>query len=226
MDIPSYLLGKSAGGSGGTSDYVDLTNKPSINSVELVGNKTLEDLGISMPNVSGVYENSSTKPFVFDGKKKGIYFFRTAYDSQFYFKFKSSDTSAKSYSSESVIWLILNKDIVIDDLTANENFGYICSMNTFSGGLTVSLIKNSTTNTFPSGIGKGNLIIAKAQTIAGVKTFSSIPQQSTTTAPTLDAQFTNKKYVDDKLTTYAGYDATKTQVLKNINGTLTWVDEV
>lgn len=34
------------------------------------------------------------------------------------------------------------------------------------------------------------------------------------------------KYVDDKPTTYSGYDATKTQVLKNINGTLTWVDEV
>lgn len=33
------------------------------------------------------------------------------------------------------------------------------------------------------------------------------------------------KYVDDKPTTYTGYDATKTQVLKNINGTLTWVDE-
>lgn len=36
----------------------------------------------------------------------------------------------------------------------------------------------------------------------------------------------HKKYVDDKPTTYAGYDSTKTQVLKNINGTLTWVDEV
>ena len=35
----------------------------------------------------------------------------------------------------------------------------------------------------------------------------------------------HKKYVDDKPTTYTGYDATKTQVLKNINGTLTWVDE-
>ena len=34
-----------------------------------------------------------------------------------------------------------------------------------------------------------------------------------------------KKYVDDKVTTYSGYDATKTQVLKNVNGTLTWVDE-
>lgn len=45
-------------------------------------------------------------------------------------------------------------------------------------------------------------------------------------APTVDNNLTNKKYVDDLATTYAGYDATKTQVLKNINGTLTWVDEV
>ena len=43
--------------------------------------------------------------------------------------------------------------------------------------------------------------------------------------PTTNDQFTNKKYVDDLPTTYTGYDATKTQVLKNINGTLTWVDE-
>lgn len=33
-------------GSGGTTDYTQLTNKPQINSVELSGNKSLEDLGI------------------------------------------------------------------------------------------------------------------------------------------------------------------------------------
>ncbi len=33
--------------SGGTSDYSDLSNKPSINGVTLVGNKTTSDLGIS-----------------------------------------------------------------------------------------------------------------------------------------------------------------------------------
>lgn len=33
----------------GTMDYTELINKPSINSVELNGNKTLEDLGINMP---------------------------------------------------------------------------------------------------------------------------------------------------------------------------------
>lgn len=35
--------------SGGTSNYEELNNKPSINSVELVGNKTLEELGIEIP---------------------------------------------------------------------------------------------------------------------------------------------------------------------------------
>ena len=34
------------GGTGGTTDYSALTNKPQINSVELTGNKTLDDLGI------------------------------------------------------------------------------------------------------------------------------------------------------------------------------------
>lgn len=48
--------------------------------------------------------------------------------------------------------------------------------------------------------------------------------------PSRDNELTNKKYVDDTIKTHyekmTGYDATKTQVLKNINGTLTWVDEV
>lgn len=38
----------SGGGSGGgTTNYNDLSNKPSINGVELLGNKTSNDLGIS-----------------------------------------------------------------------------------------------------------------------------------------------------------------------------------
>lgn len=35
----------------------------------------------------------------------------------------------------------------------------------------------------------------------------------------------NKGVISSNLTTYSGYDATKTQVLKNVQGTLTWVDE-
>ena len=56
------------GGSGGTSDYTDLTNKPKINNVELKGNKSLNDLGIQpsgnyalkseIPDVSNFITNS------------------------------------------------------------------------------------------------------------------------------------------------------------------------
>lgn len=42
--------------SGGTSDYNDLTNKPSINGVELSGNKSLSDLGI---DISGKEDTSN-----------------------------------------------------------------------------------------------------------------------------------------------------------------------
>ena len=52
LDLPSYLMGKSRGGGGGTSDYSQLTNKPSINGVTLNGNKTGADLGL----ISGVYD--------------------------------------------------------------------------------------------------------------------------------------------------------------------------
>jgi len=47
--VPKYhYLGywSRSGGSGGTSDYTDLTNKPQINSVTLSGNKSFTDLGI------------------------------------------------------------------------------------------------------------------------------------------------------------------------------------
>lgn len=40
------ILGSGGGGTGGTTDYNTLTNKPQINGVELSGNKTSEDLGL------------------------------------------------------------------------------------------------------------------------------------------------------------------------------------
>ena len=43
---------QSGGGGGGTSNYNDLTNKPSINGTTLSGNKSLADLGIVIPTVN------------------------------------------------------------------------------------------------------------------------------------------------------------------------------
>lgn len=47
------------GGGGGTSDYSLLLNKPSINGVELSGNKTTADLGITIPSKTSDLTNDS-----------------------------------------------------------------------------------------------------------------------------------------------------------------------
>ena len=49
LNIPSEI--PESGGSGGTSDYSDLTNKPQINGVTLSGNKSLADLGIQPADI-------------------------------------------------------------------------------------------------------------------------------------------------------------------------------
>ena len=55
------LSGGLTAGAGGTSDYTDLENKPSINGVELLGNKTSSQLGLNnyndlenKPSINGV----------------------------------------------------------------------------------------------------------------------------------------------------------------------------
>ena len=52
-----------------------------------------------------------------------------------------------------------------------------------------------------------------------------LTQNTTSFTPSGDYNLVHKKYVDDLPKTYTGYDATKTQVLKNVNGTLTWQNE-
>lgn len=44
--VAARIAGKSGGGSGGTSDYSDLTNKPQINNTTLSGNKTGSEIGL------------------------------------------------------------------------------------------------------------------------------------------------------------------------------------
>ena len=43
----TYYITDGHGGGGGTSDYEDLDNKPSINNVTLSGNKTATQLGLA-----------------------------------------------------------------------------------------------------------------------------------------------------------------------------------
>ena len=58
-DTTSKSVTISATGGGGTSDYLQLSNKPKINGVELVDNTTTEDLGIVVPQYTSELENDS-----------------------------------------------------------------------------------------------------------------------------------------------------------------------
>ena len=59
----------------------------------------------------------------------------------------------------------------------------------------------------------------------GVLTFDSTPTQDSTNPVTSDGVYTALSGKQADITSISGYDATKTQTLKNVNGTLTWVDD-
>ena len=57
LDVVTLALAKDGGGGGGGSDsYNPLKDKPQVNGITLIGNKTSQDLGIS---VTGTYSNGN-----------------------------------------------------------------------------------------------------------------------------------------------------------------------
>lgn len=63
QDGDTLTINSTGGGSGGTSNYNDLTNKPKINNVELKGNKTSSDLGLitnAVDDLVNYYKKSET----------------------------------------------------------------------------------------------------------------------------------------------------------------------
>lgn len=59
IKIENNVISASGGGIGGTTDYELLENKPQINGVELLGNKSLTNLGIYIPTKTSELENDS-----------------------------------------------------------------------------------------------------------------------------------------------------------------------
>lgn len=66
VDLPVTLY--AGGGSGGTTDYDDLTNKPQIAGTTLTGNTSLATLGLTS-SVETQFSGSSTKSYVTRGEK-------------------------------------------------------------------------------------------------------------------------------------------------------------
>lgn len=61
-----YVRQHSGGGGGGTSNYNQLSNKPSINGVALTGNKTSEELNIGGGNIEYTPVDIASNKFTFN----------------------------------------------------------------------------------------------------------------------------------------------------------------
>jgi len=181
------------GGSGGTSDYTDLTNKPSINNVSLVGNKKSNDLGLENEG-----QSLSNSDIILLGLKKGQYFVYNSLGNplrDLRFKFSSSDTSwVESYKNLSASFYVLQ------DIDENST-GVLCTLLVWaSDSIIVRLFRRDRNQS--SGLATSANFIEysmvssnKAQSITGKKTFTILPESSVT--PTTDNQLVNKAYVDN-----------------------------
>lgn len=199
LDLPSYLLGKKkGGGGGGTSDYSQLTNKPSINGVTLSGDKSTSDLGIQ-----DIFymSNSNQNPFVFNGKKKGMYYF-WGFGRGFSYKL-SDNTTLQSINNCDMVAIYIKQDFTY--VEGQTNYDDVCGMLWFnlSNGnyyreeirvATSANIVNGSISASSSGI--GTLISSDYQIISGRKNFNDIPAYNYDVLPTRDTELVNKCYVD------------------------------
>ena len=149
---------------------------------------------------------SASDPFVFDGKKKGIYFVNNGLTSRFYYKINSTSEVKYLSDSNSPYYIIFDHDFDYTEIQANVPFGSFYYRSNSSGNKYFARIAFNSNGviSFSNDRFVDYFLTGTTQTINGKKTFATIPEQSNTNAPTKNAQFTNKKYVDDSITTALG----------------------
>lgn len=126
---------KTTGGTGGTSDYNELTNKPQINGVTLTGNKTSEDLGI-ITGITDAYTKEETQALIessITGKAD-----KTYVDGQLDLKSDKSTTYTKTEVDNSISRITQN----INNKLANK----ADKSDTYNKEETISVIQSNTTN--------------------------------------------------------------------------------
>jgi len=204
----------------GTTD-IDLSNyiQKSLTAGLVKNDGTIDTstyLTQEVPEVYCQYQTSTSNPLVLDGQKKGIMVLNDA-SGYLYYKAKSTSSYSSSISSCSARYIIFFEDINIDTMTKNKNIGLVnywaAGVNTI-GYLYLNSSNQLSINT-TTVIGYG--INYSAQTWGGVKTFVDIPRTQNTTAPTLDNQLTNKKYVDNTVAPSVTTSSTSTYTISSLS---------
>ena len=165
------------------------------NDVDIVNKKYVDDSVSAKQEVYVNQKGTSDEPFVLDGKKKGIYYFNCAYDTNtFYYKTKESE-NYKTFSGQ-VLYIEIFKDIDYDNAEEDEYLGRVINIsNAYNGAVMRIYIRKRST---PIAGGSTLYTVLKdiplGQTIYGKKIFDTLPESSGT--PTTNNQLVNKAYVD------------------------------
>lgn len=197
----STMTISSTGGSGGTSDYTDLTNKPSINSVSLVGNKTSNDLGLPYKKI---VVQSSDEVIILDELEVGVYQILDKYNKpKTGFKYKRTSSFSGYYAISGVINGLFQ---IIKDVSTASNGDSIAYVETYydpnnsnrKGYYSAEIyISGSSLGLSASGKIGSITTLDDTQIFTAKKTFNVLPESSV--APTTNNQLVNKKYVDDSI---------------------------
>lgn len=197
--------------------------------------------GVNVEYLETTAQNGRGNIFVYSTIKKGLYIGSVTNAPGLGYKITGSETTYETITNfgGNLLYLYIEKEYnEVVETTSRVKIGkawleHFKGSGDYEGAVVnTNLYFDPTTNkiecdsqgTFPTT--KYKYLTDYEQTIRAKKLFDTIPEYAyNSMVPTTDLQLTSKKYVDDKPTTYTGYDSTKTQILKNINGTLTWVDE-
>lgn len=182
-------------------------------------------------------DNSNSNPFVIDldTLQNGTIIVLDKSLSNFFITMKGTDNIQKLAVNDIRIYMFTN--VYSTTPTDYSNFAPLRLIQLDSRAISINSMITYMTFSFFTFYVSGRVLIYdtyylctndlvtnnKSSKISAVMTFMALPKSGVT--PTEADQFTRKGYVDALPTTYSGYDATKTQVLKNMNGTLTWQDE-
>lgn len=152
------------GGSGGTSNYNALTNKPKINNVELKGNKSLNDLGIQP---KGNYALESDIPDVSNFITKDV-------NNLTYYTLSSALSTVATSGSYSDL---SNKPTIPSEVTETtvSNWGFTKNIGTITG-ITMNGVSKGT-----SGVVDLGTVITSHQDISGKANKISVVQTSAST---------------------------------------------
>lgn len=219
MDVPSYLLGKNAGGGGGS-----ITETDPIFSASAAAGITADDiakLGSITPTYLGKISehNTSETAISLDGLKAGFYSI-FADEKNLYLSVKNTTsdkivtgstitgTNENSYIWYSTVYLYIKNDIPSGGLpTSSNEIAKVIYMRNNLYGQSKSFVFNN----FPITVQNNFLNISTTgasthfystadenETITGKKTFTTLPESSV--VPTTNNQLVNKAYVDAQIT--------------------------